>query len=259
MAGNALFQARSRPPSAPNHEGAANEEEEPDPPRNFTLKQLRHFDGTYDESMKENKSVYLALAGTVYDVTQGKEFYGPGGPYENFAARECGVALAKMSFDEKHLDDVVGCENLSFGEKESLDGWIQQFKYFKNYPIIGKVIPDEKLPSPSRIVSKEELAKNKGKGEIPEGYATAPIYIGADGKVFDVSFGGVLFYGEGCSYNRFAGVDASRALAKMSFDPADVENPDCSTLTEKEKKILRDWVKTFEERKGYPCVGLLPS
>ena len=136
------------------------------------------------------------------------------------------------------------------GNRSSLDSWIQQFTYMKNYPVLGKLVPDDKIPSADRTISKEELAKNSGKGEIPDGYATAPIYVGADGHVYDASFGGVTFYGTGCAYNRFAGVDASRALAKMSFDPKDVEDPDCSNLNDKEKKILSDWVKTFKERKG---------
>mmetsp|Transcript_24898 Transcript_24898/g.31737 ORF Transcript_24898/g.31737 Transcript_24898/m.31737 type:complete len:165 (+) Transcript_24898:318-812(+) len=161
-----------------------------------------------------------------------------------------------MSFDEAHLDDIAGCKTLNFGEKNELDGWIEKFTYFRCYPVLGKLIPADKIPSSDRIVSKEEIAKNDGLGEIPEGYATPPIYIGAGSKVFDVSFGGVTFYGKDCSYNRFAGKNASRALAKMSFDPADTENTDTSDLTDKEKKVLDDWVKTFEERKGYPIVGV---
>lgn len=132
----------------------------------------------------------------------------------------------------------------------SLDGWIQQFTYMKNYPVLGKLIPDDKLPSSDRVISKEDLLQYKGEGEIPDGYAAAPIYLCAGGDIFDMSFGGATFYGKGCSYHRFAGVDASRALAKMSFDPKDVENTDCSDLTEKEQKVLSDWIKTFKERKG---------
>lgn len=90
---------------------------------------------------------------------------------------------------------------------------------------------------------------------IPEGYATQSIYLGAGDKVYDVSFGGVDFYGPGCGYNRFAGKDASRALAKMSFEPADLENTSVDDLEEKQKKVLSDWIKTFEVRKGYPIVG----
>ena len=102
----------------PPNENTEEDEDEPEPPRNFTIKQLSHFDGTHDEKMKEDKPVYLSLAGTVFDVTRGKDFYGPGGPYSMFAGRECGMALAKMSFDEKYLDNVSGCADLNFGEKE---------------------------------------------------------------------------------------------------------------------------------------------
>jgi len=36
-----------------------------------------------------------------------------------------------------------------------------------------------------------------------------------------------------------------------------VENTDISDLEEKKVKILKDWMKTFEEKKGYPIVGKL--
>jgi Cytochrome b5-like Heme/Steroid binding domain len=58
------------------------EDEIPDPPRNFTLEQLSHFNGTKDEKSGEDKPVYLSLNGIVFDVSKGRDFYGPGGPYE---------------------------------------------------------------------------------------------------------------------------------------------------------------------------------
>ena len=113
-----------------------------------------------------------------------------------------------------------------------------------------------------RTISLQELTKYDGTNEgIPtgehSGYATHPIYLGAHTKVFDVSFGGVEMYGKGGPYQRFAGKDASRALALMSFDPNDIQNTDISDLDEKKVKVLLDWVKTFEEKKGYPVVGKL--
>mmetsp|Transcript_8578 Transcript_8578/g.14890 ORF Transcript_8578/g.14890 Transcript_8578/m.14890 type:complete len:300 (-) Transcript_8578:1366-2265(-) len=238
------------------------EEEIPEPPRNFTTKQLRHFDGKVDEKTEEQKPVYLSVAGTVFDVSNGRDFYGPGGPYELFAGRECGAALATMSFDESLLDDLAACENLSVGEKSDLDNWLEKFEHYRCYPIKGRLVPDAKLPSPDRIISMEELAKYNGNNEEkPEGehagYATYPIYVGALDKVFDMSFGGVPMYGKDGPYNRFAGKDASRALALMSFDPKDAENPDISDLEEKKVKVLKDWVNTFEVKKGYPVVGKL--
>lgn len=245
------------PPITPTEE---EEKKEIEPPRNFTAEQLAHFDGKKDERTGDDKPVYLSVNGTVFDVSEGRNFYGPDGPYEAFAGRECGVALAKMSFDVAHLDDLAGCEQLNFGEKTELEGWIEKFTYYRHYPIKGRLIPDEKLkPLADRILSKEDLAKHNGESseEVPKGYATAPIYVGAGDKVFDMSFGGVEFYGPGGGYNRFAGKDVSRALAKMSFDPADTENTSIDDLEDKQKKVLDDWIKTFEEKKKYPIVGKL--
>jgi membrane-associated progesterone receptor component len=120
------------------------------------------------------------------------------GPYEKFAGKECGVALAKMSFDEQYLGDLKGCGQLNFGEKTELEGWIEKFTYYRNYPIKGKLVDDDVLNAlASRTLSKDDLAKCNGEQEeIPEGYAAVPIYIGAGNKVFDASFGGVEFYGK---------------------------------------------------------------
>lgn len=233
------------------------ETETPDPPRNFTAKQLLHFDGTKEDRGDDMKPVYLSVQGIVFDVSDGRNFYGPDGPYEKFAGHECGVALAKMSFDTEHLDDLEGCETLKFGEKTELEGWIDKFSHYRPYPIKGRLVPASKLDE-NKEWTAAELSKYNGElDEIAEGFAAAPIYIGAGDKVYDVSFGGASFYGTGGPYNKFSGMNASRALAKMSLDEADLANTDTSDLEEKQLKVLADWIKTFEERKGYPCVGRL--
>lgn len=236
------------------------EEEEKEPPRNFTVQQLSYFDGQKDAKTGEEKPVYLSVNGIVFNVSDGRNFYGPDGPYAAFAGHECGVALAKMSFDEQHLNDLAGVKDLNFGEKSELDGWVEKFTYYRNYPVMGRLVTDEELKRLSeRILTAEDLAKYTGEDgqEVPEGYAATPIYIGAGDKVFDASFGGVAFYGAGGGYNKFAGKDISRALAKMSFDPEDLANANVDDLEEKQIKVLDDWIKTFEEKKGYPIVGRL--
>ena len=65
--------------AAPTH---GNDDDKPDPPRNFTLEQLLQYDGAKDEKSNEDKPVYLSLNGIVFDVSKGRAFYGPGGPYE---------------------------------------------------------------------------------------------------------------------------------------------------------------------------------
>ena len=60
------------------------EEEEADPPRNFTAQQLLEFDGKPGKDGTD-KPVYLSVNGIVFDMSTGRDFYGPGGPYELFA------------------------------------------------------------------------------------------------------------------------------------------------------------------------------
>lgn len=176
--------------------------------------------------------------------------------WSRFAGRECGIALAKMSFDEEHLDNVDGCKNLSAAERDELHTWIEKFKYYRAYPLKGRLVPESALPDSNRDVTKSELASRSGENkDIPDGYARAPIYIAAGGKVYDMSFGGVTFYGPGGPYCKFAGHDASRALATMDLADTALESNRVSDLSDKQRKTLTDWMITFEEKKGYPVVG----
>jgi hypothetical protein len=53
-----------------------------------------------------------------------------------------------------------------------------------------------------------------------------------------VSYGGKEMYqSPDGPYSMFVGIDASRALAKMSFDPDDLKSHDISDLTEEERKV----------------------
>lgn len=62
--------------------------------------------------------------------------------------------------------------------------------------------------------------------------------------------------GAGGPYNCFAGIDCSRALAKVSLEPADL-NADCADLQASERDVLDDWVVKFESK--YPFVGRLTN
>lgn len=231
-------------------------EEEKEPPRNFTAQQLRHFNGQPDESNPNAlKPVYLSVAGTVFDVSDGRDFYGPGGPYAAFAGRECGVALSKFAFDEEHLDQPVDRSQLNAGERMELDQWLEKFQYYRHYPIIGNLVSS--MPDPNRILSLSEMAPYNGTpaAPLPEGYATPPIYIAVDQDIFDMSFGGVSFYGPGGPYHALAGRNATRALATMRLDEEALMSKGGEALNEKQIKTMNDWKKTFTERKLYPIVG----
>ncbi|KAM0753943.1 cytochrome b5 [Meredithblackwellia eburnea MCA 4105] len=86
--------------------------------------QLRQFDGT--QSPPHDK-IMFAIRRKVYDVTSGRNFYGPGGPYAIFAGRDASRGLAKQSFEEDMLtpvdEPIDDLHDLSATEWDNLRDW----------------------------------------------------------------------------------------------------------------------------------------
>ncbi|KAJ9650452.1 Dihydrodipicolinate synthase [Neophaeococcomyces mojaviensis] len=98
----------------------------------FTPRTLLRFNGIPSEPLNPTGKVYIAVKGKVHDVTAGRNFYGPGGPYENFAGRDATRGLACQSFDEdmltKDLDGPLDdCADLGPEQLENLQGWVERF------------------------------------------------------------------------------------------------------------------------------------
>lgn len=243
--------------SEANNDESKEEEEEKDPPRNFTMEQLRKFNGVVmPETSKfdlDAGKIHICIKGNVYDVTSAADFYGPEGGYHLFAGRDASRALAKLSFEEADLAQPQ-IDDLSFAEKDQLGDWEAKFE-MKRYPIVGRLCTPAACEK--QHMSLEELAKFDGSGEAKDGRVDPPLYVGCKGKVYDMSFGGFDMYKPGTTYNCFAGKDASKALAKMSFAPEDLNSRDLSDLTAEQKKVLDDWADKFENKRKYPIVGTL--
>ncbi|CAK7269989.1 Dihydrodipicolinate synthase [Sporothrix epigloea] len=112
-----------------------------DPPavvfRTYTPRTLLPFNGN------GGYPVYLAVRGVVFDVSSGRQFYGPGGPYENFAGRDASRGLASHSFDEamltKNLDGPLDpLEDMTPDMLEALQGWEERFN--SKYQVVGRLI-----------------------------------------------------------------------------------------------------------------------
>ncbi|CAM9271822.1 unnamed protein product [Ascophyllum nodosum] len=221
--------------------------EPPPEPRNFTAAQLKEFDGR-----DETTSAFVALRGEVFDVSSKPEHYKKGGGYHLFAGHDASYSLATGSLDPADLDKSYS--DLSPMENDTLDSWVEKFKHYSSYPVVGKVVPPlEQL----REFSLEDIRPFNGTTEAAEGRAVPPIYVAVRGKVYDMSYGGGAMYGPGKSYNLFAGRDASVALAKMSFAPEHLDNPDMSKLNEQDLEVLKDWADKMEEK--YPVVGTIAN
>lgn len=84
--------------------------------------ELATYDGT------DGKPILLSIRGTVYDVTKGRDFYGPGGAYP-FAGKEVARALAKTSLDKQVprlacLDHYPERANLQPEQAELTPPWV---------------------------------------------------------------------------------------------------------------------------------------
>lgn len=128
----------NKPPvvSAP----ASSRFKEPEPRRQpvqlgeITDRELRAYDGS-----DPNKPLLMAIKGQIYDVSTGRNFYGPGGPYAMFAGKECSRALALLSF--KPADINGNLEGLDESELAVLEDW--EFKFIDKYPKVGQLVPEQ--------------------------------------------------------------------------------------------------------------------
>ena len=73
----------------------------------MTDDELRAYDGT-----DPDKPIYLALNGSIYDVSAGRSFYGPGGGYHFFAGRDAARAFVTGCFDTDLTPDMRGVEEM---------------------------------------------------------------------------------------------------------------------------------------------------
>jgi len=125
-----LFAAPPPPPPRPREEPEA----EPLPPPvqmgEVSEEELSQYDGS-----DPKKPLLMAIKGQIYDVTQSRMFYGPGGPYALFAGKDASRALAKMSFEPQDLTgDITG---LGPFELDALQDW--EYKIMSKYVKVGTV------------------------------------------------------------------------------------------------------------------------
>ena len=91
--------------------------------RNFTSSELALFDGS-----DPAKPFLTSVLGRIYDVSKGKDSFGPSGPYAMFAGHDGTYNLAVMSLKKQTVDKFEYV--LEQDDKECLADWIA---YFDNH------------------------------------------------------------------------------------------------------------------------------
>ena len=97
----------------------------------FMEEELIKYNG-YDSS----KRIYMEIKQRVFDVSNGKNFYGPCGSYAMFAGRDASRALANMFKNEE--DICASLDRLAEKDIGVLEDWENKFE--AKYPVVGRVV-----------------------------------------------------------------------------------------------------------------------
>lgn len=113
--------------------------------RNLTKEELWQYRGEGDSP------IYLAVHGKIYDVTSGKDHYGPGGSYHGFAGRDASRAFVDLCFTPECLAvaDQIDDWDTTDENRAAVKHWEDFYANEKRpdgtpkYPFVGYVVKDE--------------------------------------------------------------------------------------------------------------------
>ncbi|XP_053600172.1 membrane-associated progesterone receptor component 2-like [Plodia interpunctella] len=107
--------------------------------KDMTVAELRQYDGNQPDGR-----VLVAVNSWIFDVTRGRRFYGPGGPYAAFGGRDAsrGFATFSVTSSDKEYDDLSDLNNR---EIESVKEWEAQFR--EKYDLVGRLLKPGEEPT----------------------------------------------------------------------------------------------------------------
>lgn len=97
----------------------------------LTPSQLAEYDG------RDGGPVFLAVYGRVFDVSAGRDHYGPGGGYASLAARDSSRAFATNCYRSKA--DQSDLRGLTPEQMKAIDHWYKFYNEHEKYTAVGWV------------------------------------------------------------------------------------------------------------------------
>ncbi|KAF5376277.1 hypothetical protein D9615_008515 [Tricholomella constricta] len=103
------------------------------PPKDdpYTTEELKQYNGS-----NRNLPIYVAIKGTIFDVSHKSDVYGPGRSYSIFAGKDGSKGLGMSSLKPEHA--IADYSGLDEKDRKVLDDWHSFFS--KRYNIVGKVV-----------------------------------------------------------------------------------------------------------------------
>ena len=88
----------------------------------LTVDDLSHYKG------EDGGPIFLSVYGRIFDVTSGREHYGPDGGYSALAGKDISRAFVNSCFNNPNLHDLRGLTPL---QRKSIDSW---YKFYADHP-----------------------------------------------------------------------------------------------------------------------------
>lgn len=110
---------------------------------NLTLDQLAQYDGTI-----AGNPIYIAINGSVFDVSSSAHIYGPQGSYKMFSGRDCARAFCTGCFNkpDELTYDLRGLEDVECDVE--INKWLKFFENHGKYWYVGTVSHDPIIGDP---------------------------------------------------------------------------------------------------------------
>ena len=99
----------------------------------FTMREVRRYDG------RDGGPLLMAVDGLVFDVTEGREFYGEDGCYHSLMGCDATRLLAKGILEQE--SEAESKEPLTWDERDTLRDWKQHYD-IKYGPALGPLEPE---------------------------------------------------------------------------------------------------------------------